>query len=116
MLSAIVALSCSWQLCSAGTYYVKPDGDDSKDGLSVANAWKTVGRAIAKPLAAGDTLKAMPGRYYMTSYHYGSLSYGYFSNIHGAAGSPIVVESYDPANRAGSFPGRTQVLWAPGQK
>lgn len=43
-------------------FYVKPDGDDKADGLSVAGAWKTPARATGK-LRAGDTLYLDPGSY-----------------------------------------------------
>jgi hypothetical protein len=43
-------------------YYAKTGGDDKADGLSIANAWKTILRA-AKELKAGDTLYILPGVY-----------------------------------------------------
>lgn len=43
-------------------FYVGPNGDDSADGLSVGQAWKTLGRAVEN-LEAGDTLYVIPGRY-----------------------------------------------------
>lgn len=43
-------------------FYVKPDGDDRADGLSVAGAWKTLSLAVGK-LRAGDTLDLEPGVY-----------------------------------------------------
>ena len=36
-------------------YYVRPDGNDSADGLSVSNAWRSLARA-ARGLKPGDTL------------------------------------------------------------
>jgi len=43
-------------------FYVKPDGNDSKDGLSIRNAWKTLKRAT-RDLKSGDTLYLSPGSY-----------------------------------------------------
>jgi hypothetical protein len=47
---------------AANIFYVKPDGDDKADGLSVTAAWKTLARAVSK-LRAGDTLYIEPGVY-----------------------------------------------------
>ncbi len=46
----------------ADVYFVSPDGDDGGDGLSVAQAFRTVARA-AEALAPGDTLYLSPGTY-----------------------------------------------------
>ena len=43
-------------------FYVRTDGDDQADGLSIAAAWKTMSRAISG-LHAGDTLYVEPGVY-----------------------------------------------------
>jgi hypothetical protein len=43
-------------------FYVKADGNDEADGLSVAGAWKTLGRAI-RDLEPGQTLYIEPGTY-----------------------------------------------------
>ncbi|MEN9576768.1 MAG: hypothetical protein RL514_4623 [Verrucomicrobiota bacterium] len=43
-------------------FYVRLDGDDQSDGLSVAKAWKTLSRAASR-LRAGDTLYVEPGSY-----------------------------------------------------
>lgn len=43
-------------------FYVKGDGNDSLDGLSMANAWKTLGHAIKK-VKSGDTIYIVAGRY-----------------------------------------------------
>src|SRR5262249_18012321 len=42
--------------------YVATTGDDSKDGLSPANAWRTLHKA-ARAAHAGDTVTLAPGRY-----------------------------------------------------
>ena len=46
----------------AYTYYVKTSGDDSKDGKSEANAFKTITKAV-QSVAAGDTVYIAPGTY-----------------------------------------------------
>jgi len=46
----------------ANVFYVKPDGSDDADGLSVDEAWKTLARA-ARNLRPGDTLYLLPGAY-----------------------------------------------------
>jgi hypothetical protein len=43
-------------------FYVKPDGDDQHDGLSVASAWKTLARAAGER-SAGDTIYLEAGVY-----------------------------------------------------
>jgi len=43
-------------------FYVGPRGDDKADGLSVANAWRTLGRAV-RDLKPGDTVYMEPGEY-----------------------------------------------------
>lgn len=43
-------------------HYVKPDGDDGADGLSVGAAWRTIGHALAQ-VQAGDTLYLLGGTY-----------------------------------------------------
>jgi len=43
-------------------YYVKTDGNDGLDGLSMTAAWKTPARAVGQ-LRPGDTLYVAPGRY-----------------------------------------------------
>lgn len=47
---------------AANIFYVKPDGDDAADGLSLKTAWKTLARGV-KDLKPGDTLYLEPGRY-----------------------------------------------------
>jgi len=46
----------------ANIFYVSPTGDDSKDGLSTATAWKTLEWAM-RQLKAGDTLYLSGGTY-----------------------------------------------------
>lgn len=47
---------------SSKTYYVKPDGDNTLDGLSEANAWSNISYA-ASLAVAGDTVIVMAGTY-----------------------------------------------------
>lgn len=46
-------------------FYVRNDGDDQADGLSVRNAWRTLDHALSQ-LRAGDTLYLEPGDYELT--------------------------------------------------
>ena len=46
----------------ATDYYVKPDGNDELDGLSVGNAWATIGKANVT-LTAGNTVYILDGTY-----------------------------------------------------
>jgi len=68
------------------TYYVKTTGDDLKDGLSEANAWATVTKALTI-VAAGDTVYIAPGTYRNTS--------GWTLSTPGTAGHVITIEG-DP--------------------
>jgi hypothetical protein len=43
-------------------FFVKPDGNDASDGLSVAQAWKTLAHATQR-LQPGQTLYLLPGAY-----------------------------------------------------
>lgn len=61
-------------------FYVRSDGDDQSDGLSVGTAWKTLARGI-NALRAGDTLYLQPGFYQ-----------GDFKlNLQGKEGKPICI-------------------------
>ena len=49
---------------SGNTYYVKPDGDDSKSGTSLDEAWKTINNGdIRNALQPGDTVEVEAGTY-----------------------------------------------------
>jgi len=61
-------------------FYLRPDGNDEADGLSVGHAWKTLGRAV-KALRPGDTL-------YLSS---GSYQGGVEADLRGEADSPISI-------------------------
>ncbi|RJS68045.1 PEGA domain-containing protein [Candidatus Bathyarchaeota archaeon] len=45
------------------TYYVKPDGDDSFDGLTVETAWRHISHAV-QVAEAGDTIYVLDGVYF----------------------------------------------------
>ena len=47
------------------TYYIKPSGSDSSNGLTPATAWATIGKvfAAASPVVGGDTVYIAPGAY-----------------------------------------------------
>jgi hypothetical protein len=47
-------------------FYVRTDGDDKADGLSVATAWQTLTRALTKT-APGDTIYLLPGTHRVTA-------------------------------------------------
>jgi hypothetical protein len=69
------------------TFYVSPDGDDSRDGSSPANAWRSLQRADAVTFMPGDRLLLRGGARLR-----GSIGFG-----RGEAGdpsAPVVVESY----------------------
>lgn len=49
---------------SGKTYYVKPDGDDTKDGLTLATAWATIDNGDRTgALVPGSTVMVYPGSY-----------------------------------------------------
>jgi hypothetical protein len=51
-------------LRSSRTYHVKPDGDDSADGLSLETAWRSIANGDQKGiLAPGDVVLVEPGTY-----------------------------------------------------
>jgi hypothetical protein len=67
MTTAIWLIDHRLETFAAGTtYYISPDGNDSRSGTSAANAWKTFSYAIPK-LNPGDTLFVMNGVYTPTT-------------------------------------------------
>ena len=69
------------------TYYVDAtNGDDSKDGLSEANAWQTIGKVNGAAFSAGDSILFKRGETWT----------GTMLNItwSGASGSPIIFGAY----------------------
>ena len=65
------------------TYYISPAGDDSRSGLSEAEAWATFALAWQR-MRPGDSLVLMDGVYYQ------SLDPG----ISGQAGNPITIKAH----------------------
>lgn len=60
-------------------FFLRPDGDDAADGLSVRGAWQTLERAL-RELKAGDTLYLLAGVYAMPDP---------MPALNGTAGQPI---------------------------
>jgi hypothetical protein len=58
----LVLLSISSVVLQATDYYLSTTGDDTKDGLSPANAWKTLSKAVST-LTNNDKLFIAAGNY-----------------------------------------------------
>lgn len=71
-------------------FYVRTDGDDTADGLSVAKAWKSLGRA-AKELRPGDTLYLLPGSYSETLELTGRGGDGGTVSIRGRGADAVII-------------------------
>ena len=71
------------------TYYVKPDGNDSNDGLSIETAWQSLIYAI-RQLEPGDTLYLLNG----TWINPGRVWFDY-RTVSGIPTHPIVVKAYN---------------------
>nr|WSX53079.1 right-handed parallel beta-helix repeat-containing protein [Streptomyces sp. NBC_00974] len=71
----------------AVTFYVSPDGDDDRDGLSEATAWRTLARADQVPFRPGDRLRLKGGERFA-----GRLTIG--PGDAGSASKPVVIDSY----------------------
>ena len=69
LLAAVVTIMALPFVAGAATYYLKPGGDDSKDGTSVENAFGTVNRAFSQVHShtAKDELIILPGEYAATT-------------------------------------------------
>lgn len=61
--------------------FVRPDGDDSRDGRSVASAWETL-RHAARSLEPGQTLYIAPGRWREPLV---------LANVNGQPGTPTLI-------------------------
>lgn len=70
--------------------YVKPDGDDSANGLSMQHAWQTLAHAF-RQLRPGDTLYLAPGTYQAAPLPVGSID-DMTTSIRGRGPEPIVIE------------------------
>src|SRR5437870_9525687 len=69
---------------AATNFYVKNGGDDTRDGLSLANAWATL-RHAADLVNPGDTVHVQDGNYQ-----------GFYVSRSGAAGNPITFVADGP--------------------
>ena len=69
----------------AADYYVKNGGNDTQDGLTLATAWATLGRA-AGAVNPGDAVRVQDGSYP-----------GFYLSRSGAPGSPITFIAAGPA-------------------
>ncbi|MBN2165349.1 MAG: T9SS type A sorting domain-containing protein [Marinilabiliaceae bacterium] len=65
-LLTLILLGTIYSLSFSRVFYVKNDGNDLKDGLSIENAWKTWQKAFDTAIA-GDTVYFKGGVYYSTS-------------------------------------------------
>lgn len=85
-------------MLSGKTYYVKPDGNDSASGLSIAEAWKSIDNGDKlKVLNPNDTVEVQAGTYTPTT------STGvYLINCSGTTGFPITYKTN----------GRVVINWA----
>ncbi|MDX3536330.1 right-handed parallel beta-helix repeat-containing protein [Streptomyces sp. MB09-01] len=69
------------------TFYVSPEGDDERDGLSEATAWRTLARADQVPFRPGDRLRLKGGERFT-----GGLTIG--TGDAGSVPKPVVIDSY----------------------
>jgi hypothetical protein len=91
----VAGLCLGWCTASpAADYHIDAaGGNDSKNGLSPANAWQTLSRASSQNYSAGDRIllkrgETFPGRLQITY------------ELSGTAANPIIVSTYGPsANR-----------------
>lgn len=87
-------------LTAQSVWHVKPDGDDSKDGTSIANAWKSWGKAFNETgsISAGDTVYFHDGIYYKdgteSAGYFRASTNGYQITVDGTAGSPVHYRAY----------------------
>jgi hypothetical protein len=71
------------------TYYVRPDGDDTRDGLTPDTAWRTLAHADWVRLKPGDRLLLRGDGHYS-----GGIGLG--RDEAGDPAHPVVIESYGP--------------------
>lgn len=93
----------SWTCTSlpATTYHVSPGGDDSRDGLTAATAWRSVGKVNAARLLPGDEVRFECGGVWREAL---SPTSG------GAPGNPVIFRSYG-TGQAPLFDGSDEVAW-----
>jgi len=87
LLAATAGLAVPAPVAAAATYHVSPSGDDAAAGSSPAQAWRTLARANAQVLAAGDALLLEGGATFA-----GTVELG--ADERGMLDDPIVVGSY----------------------
>lgn len=75
---------------SQHTYYISPDGSDSADGLSPANAWKTIAKVNATQLSSGDQVLFQRGGVWREHLSISS---------NGSQDAPIIFGSYGEGSR-----------------
>lgn len=76
--------------CYATDFFVKTLGDDTKDGLSDANAWETVAKVESSSFNAGDNIQFNKGD---------SWAEGFVVPSSGNSGGQITFTSYGTGNR-----------------
>lgn len=74
-------------IASARTFYIKPNGNNTANGNSIANAWQSIAQINVTTFTAGDTILFEGG-----STFNGSMYFSPASN--GTSKLPIVVSSY----------------------
>jgi hypothetical protein len=85
------------------TYYVKTDGDDAKDGLSVGNAWQHPSHA-ARMAEAGDTLYLMDGTWHDEEIMFSNSGIDTHPiSMAAYSGSPTLVNTGAPIKSGTSF-------------
>ncbi len=76
------------------TYYVSTTGNDSNNGLSLANAWATIDNGDRQCLLnPGDTVLVEPGTYSYAATTNPWTCAALFQNCSGVAGSPITYQA-----------------------
>lgn len=95
ILSVFLAIFLSFSFLGATTYYVKNAGDDTKDGLSDANAWKTIAKVNASmgSFNPADSVLFNKGDEWQESLAL------YILDIDGSSGNPITFSSYGAGNK-----------------
>ena len=95
IIFAGIALFCSAGLGQATTYYLNSAaGKDTNSGRSPQTPFRTLARADAIHLQAGDRVLLAAGQYFA-----GQLAW---EGISGTATNPIVISSYPAAGAAGA--------------
>lgn len=65
-ISTLLLFLCSVLMLQATEYWLSPTGDDTKDGKSLENAWKSPNKAFQK-ITAGDLLWVKGGTYVISA-------------------------------------------------